>query len=253
MTNLIQADRLYIGSNQATAVYVGSTKVWPAFKPNDLAGLAFWLDASTLNLADGASVTSWNNNGNIIGPDVPIFDGYPTLRKNALASIMPCIRTTSPTRIRFVNSKIDRDYTFVYVARKWSATAGRILSSNYSQVNTPNTLYGFWDTWYDCAHVEGWLGGASEPSVPATTAWKLYSGDSSTSTVARLFSNGGLLRSGTAPSPKGFYNTLLLGGYSDGTTERPDYELCEFVMYNRLLPDVDRRKVEQYMRARYGF
>jgi len=252
MTNLIIADKIAIGANQASAVYVGSTKVWPPFKPTDLSGCAVWLDAATITgVANGGSLSSWTNKGNVSSPGAAIFDGSaPTLRTNALNTIMPCVRTVSPSRIRFTATQVDVDYTFAYVARKWSAVVGRIFSSNWSIAGNPNTLYGFWGDRFDCAHVEAWL--TPDVVVTATTAWKLYSGDASSSTVPRMFTNGTLLMSGSAPIAKGFGSNLLLGGWSNDALEIPDGEYAEVVQYNRKLTDVERQKVEQYLRIKWN-
>lgn len=64
MTTIADADALVIGGSSASAAYVGPTKVWPVeapFSPLDVAGCSLWLDAGTLELADGADVWTWSD------------------------------------------------------------------------------------------------------------------------------------------------------------------------------------------------
>ena len=66
MTALIEANKIAIGGQQATAVYVGANKAWPFFKPTDLgANCIGWfdaLDASKVAVV-GSGVQNWTNKG----------------------------------------------------------------------------------------------------------------------------------------------------------------------------------------------
>lgn len=66
MTALIEANKIAIGGQQATAVYVGANKAWPFFKPTDLgASLTGWFDALDANQVAvvGSGVQNWMNKG----------------------------------------------------------------------------------------------------------------------------------------------------------------------------------------------
>jgi hypothetical protein len=244
MTALNQADKLYIGGALASAAYVGSNKVWPLFRPTDLSGCRIWLDASKLALADGAAVSAWTNLGSgpqptIVGTPAPVFV------TNAINTIMPCVRTTGTLgKFRFLATGVDKDYTLVYVGRKWTLTTGRVISVDAA---TANILIGFWGDRSECSYVEGWL--TPDVVVPGTTQWRLYSGDATSTAGARLFSNGVLLRSGATTPAKGFGGGLNISG--SGATECADCDIAELVMYNRRLTDAERFQVEQYLRAKW--
>jgi hypothetical protein len=244
------ADSLYIGGNLASAAYQGTTQVWQWFKPNKLSGCVIWLDAATLFLADGTAVPSWPNKGT--GPQPTLLGSpAPVVRVNALNGL-PVIRITGGAgQYRFAATGADTTYTIVYVARRWSTRAGRVIAANYSAATTPNTLYGFWSTNFDNAYAEGWLATPGPNGITATLGWKLYSADATTS-AARLFSNGNLWGTTTAAPAKGLAGTLCIGGYDDGHSEDADCEVAEVAVYNRQLSDSERQQVEGYLRTKWG-
>jgi len=250
MTTINQADKVYYGGNLASAVYAGVNKVWPSFKPSDISGLKVHLDASKLALANGAAVTSWPNLAGAPNPTI-IGAPSPTFRTNALNTIMPVVKITGAQgRFRFAGTGVDKDYTIVFVARRHSLRAGRIICASIIAANTPNILYGFWSTRHDCAFAEGWLD--PDIAVDATLAWKLYSADSTSVAVARLFDNGTLLRSGAATPAKGLNGSLNIVGHDDVSTEDADAEIAEVIMYNRKLSDAERQQVEGYLRLKWA-
>jgi len=249
MTLLNQATKIMHGTAQASAVYAGATKVWPAFKPTDLSGCAVWLDASKLALANGAAVTSWTNLGSGSQPTIA-GSPSPTFRTNALNTIMPVVRVTSGQgRFRFTGTGVDKDWTLFYVGRKWRMTTGRVVAANASSSGTPNILVGFHGNEWDQCYVEGWL---TPQNTTQATSWKLYSADSTSTAVARFFSNGVLLYSGAATPAKGWGGTLCMPGWDDGATQEADAEFAELVMYNRKLTDTERQSVEKYLREKWS-
>ena len=246
MTTLNYADRFYIGGAQPSAVYMGATKVWRPFVPTSISGCVIWLDASKLSLANGAAVSSWTNLGS--GPQPTVFSTAPTFRTNAVNTIMPVVRF-SGGQIRFAGTGIDKDYTVLFVARRWGLKAGRVVSVRYVDGTTPNILWGFWSNRMECAHVQGWL--TPDTVVPSTTEWKLYCGDATSAAGARLFSNGTLLRSGSTTPAMGVAGGLVLGGHNDEKTEEADCEIAEVLMYSRRLSDAERQAVEKYLREKW--
>jgi hypothetical protein len=254
MTTINQADRIYLGSVQVSAVYAGANKVWP-FKPTNLAGCAIWLDASSLQLPGGITpVTAWPNLG--IGPQPTMFGSPPMSRVTTDYSLLPfpVVRITSGQgQLSFTGTGVDKDYTLVYVARRWRLTPGRVVAANMT-ISGSNILWGFHGAEYDCAYAEGWFNTPGPVGgIPATTAWRLYSGESSATGTARLFSNGVYLGSHPTPPPsKGFGGTLCITGWSSDRSQESDADIAEFVMYNRRLSDAERGTIEGYMRTKWG-
>ena len=244
MTVLNYADKIQIGTGLASKVYVGSTQAWPLFKPTDISGLKIWLDASKLNLLDGQSATSWTN----IAPGgaQPTIAAGAVFRTNALNTIMPCVRITQGTgKIRFTGTGVDKDYTIVYVGRKWSTRVGRVIAA---RGDVANILVGFHGAEGDVCYIEGWITNPQSP--PGTTLWKMYSADSTSTAVARFFANGVLNASSAATPAKGWGGTLCISGYEQDGQEC-DCEIAEVIMYNRKLSDAERQSVEKYLREKW--
>ena len=252
MIALNYAKKIYIGGAEASAVYVGATKVWP-FKPTDLSGCRIWIYADYLKQIgspDGSDISWWPNQAG--GPH-PTFPGspLPKIRYNAL-NTLPCVRVTQGAgKIRFTGTGVDKDYTLVYVGRKWRATIGRVIAANAPPGG--NILVGFHGAEGDVAHIEGWITSPSSP--PANTLWKLYSADSTSTAVARFFNNGVLSSSGTATPALGWGGTFNISGYQNGAdaavNQEADCEIAEVVMYNRKLSDAERMYVEGYLRNKW--
>lgn len=243
MTALNYAERIAIGGNQASAIYVGATKIWP-FVPTMLTGCCVWIDASKLALANGAAVSSWTNLGS--GSQPTIAAGA-TFRTGALNSL-PVVRITQGTgRMRWYSGTgVDKDWTLVYIGRRWQFRGGRIVAA---YTTGANLLVGYHGNEMDQCFVEGWLTGQTQTS---TAQWRLYSADSTSSAVARFFSNGALLNSGTATPAKGWGGTLCISGYADDASgQEADCEIAELVMYNRKLSDNERAQVENYLRYKW--
>jgi hypothetical protein len=249
MTAINYADRLFYNNRLVNAIYAGSTKVWPTWKPTDIAGCAIWIDISqSPNISNGGDVTFLYNRGS--GP-APVMWGNPpnpTFRTNALNTTMPVMRITAGQgRFRFTGTGVDKNWTLLYVGRKWRTTPGRVITAASTAANLLVGYHGFEG---DVAYVEGWITSPSSP--PATTQWKLYSADSASGAVARLFSNGALLASGTATPSLGWGGTLNISGYTDdAAAQEADCEIAEVVMYNRKLSDAERQQVEKYLREKW--
>jgi hypothetical protein len=250
MTLLNDADRIYLGANLASNVYVGATRVWPKFRPTDLAGCTIWLDASSLKLADGAAVSAWPNLG--AGP-APILLGSPapTLRANAL-NTKPVVRLTQGQgRYQFVGHSADKDYTLVYVGRRWQLSAGRVIAA---QDTAANMLIGYHQNEMDMCYIEEWMTSSTSPT--STTEWKLYSADSTSTAVARFFVNGAWLASSSVTPPKSWGGTLMISGYTldadVAVSQQADCEIAELALYDRKLVDTERAQVENYMRTKYA-
>ena len=160
MTAINHADGVCYGSQAAQRVYAGSTLVWERFLPNALSGLAIWLDATMLNGADGSAVTFWFNAGNTTQPEQAYFLGAPSpvLRKNALKTKMPVVRfTQGQGRLRFANAAVDKNWTLIYVGRRWQLRGGRVVTALGT---ASNLLVGYHGTEMDvCYGMEDVFGG----------------------------------------------------------------------------------------------
>ena len=238
---LKDAEKVYIGSEAMTAIYLGATKVWPAeeaWTPASLPGLAVWLDATQT----GATAGYWENLGS--GPDGEIIGApLPTVNTNALNGLPVMRFKPSEGRVRIASTGVHLDWTLIYIGRLTGPTPGRVIDAYYPP---NNLLVGFWNGQQDVMYDNGF---ASNVYAPWTTNWKLYSGDGSDSPrESRLFSDGTLL--GSTSTAAGWGGTFNISGYAV-TEETCDCEIAEAVQYNRKLSDTDRQKVEDYLREKW--
>ena len=226
------------------------------FTPDMLTGLAVWLDASQLGLADGASVAVWsdlsgaNNHGNVVaGSFAP-----PTLKANVLRGL-PVVRfVTQGGKVRGTCPTVTTNLTVVYLVRRWGPTAGRAFTVTYPGSASYNFLVGYHtssaDWMYDNGNVNpplGWVGDQQNPP----TAWRLYGADATSTPVykSRFFIDG--VQTGVDwGGGQGMGGTYNLSGYAD-TEETMDCDIAEFILYDRKLTDVERIKVENYMREKW--
>jgi hypothetical protein len=249
MTLLNQASKIALGNQQADAVYVGTTKVWPPnFSPNQISGCCIWMDASQLGYADTQTVTTWPNLGS---GGQPTRTGTPQFRVGALNGLPVVKITQGAGKFRYYGGTgVDKEWTLIYVGRRWSIRPGRVIAA---WGTTANLLVGFHGTEMDQAYIEGWLTSGVAPT--SSTQWKLYSADSSSWNFARFFVNGVLNSTGTGVPAKGWGGTFCISGYSDdaavATSQEADCEIAEIVLYNRRLSDAERQQVESYLRVKW--
>lgn len=249
MTALNYADKVMYGGKAASAAYLGAIKIFPTFKPTDIAGCAIWMDASKLRLANGAAVSAWPNLGS---GSQPTITAGATFRTNALYNVMPCVRMTQGSgKMRWYSGTgVDKDWTLIYLARRWQLRNGRIITGFAS---TSNMLVGFWNAYNDQCYLEGWI---TPQATAQTTQWKIYSADSTSAAPGRFFSNGVLLGTGTATPSKGWGGAFCINGSTDdadiAASEQADCEICEVVLYNRKISDAERQQVEAYLRYKWN-
>jgi hypothetical protein len=220
------------------------------FSPSDLSGLAVWLDASQLGLADGATIDTWPSlaNPTLVGTNFNVAPYRPTLRAAGLNG-MPVARFIGGSGLRWSGIGIDLDYTLVYVGRMWGTAPGRIVSASYQPANVAVGYHGGYE---DKTYVEGWL--LPDVSKPQTMNWHLYSldgGGVAPDYKPRFFSDGVFL-SGDHGTNGGWKGSFQLNGYSPSSGEETcDCEVAEVVMYDRKLSDVERQSVEAYLQQKW--
>lgn len=234
------ADKLYVGSQLVDKAYVGAVRVYPKFLPPDLTGLVVWLDAEQVVGADAAAVSSWPNLASG-GTAVTLVSTAPTKRLNILNG-KPVVRFVAGSYFTqsTTTGNPTTEYTNFVVAHMTGPNYRRIFGSQ-----TYNILVGWWGGYQDKMYIQNWS--TPDPATAVTTAWKMYSIDG-TGTATRLFSNGVAIS--TLASAGTWGGTFSIGS---ALNEPSDCEVAELIMYNRKLADVDRQRVEAYLRKKWGF
>lgn len=248
MTVLNHADGARIGAKQATGVYVGAEQIWPPFAPSSIPGLTIWLDADHLALADGAAVSPWPNLANPALPGAILGSPAPKIRANALDRL-PVVRFSADEgAVVMDGTNVGTNFTIVFLARMVGPTAARIVAGDINYTNLAlGWVAGNQDTAY--AYGANYFGNP----VPWTDDWKLYSVDEGDpGDEPRFFSDGVLLGQAVSVATVGFDSTLVISGLGmDDGTQTSDCEVAELVLYDHLLTDPQRQRVESYFRAKW--
>lgn len=239
-----------VGAFKTVATDAGSGVETASLLPT--AGLVVRLDASQLALADGATVSPWPNVASAGIPGTMVGSPAPTFRAGRAPSLLPVVRfLAGQGAMRMTGTGITTPFTLLIVAHLTStgANAQRIAAADYAAVPSNNLLFGWWNNYQDALYDGGWAAG--EPSVAATTQWKLYSFDKTGASPVRLFSDGTYLKSGGSGT-QNLGNTFDLSGYNGtGTQETSDCEVAEVLIYNRVLSDTERQQAESYLRNKW--
>ena len=220
-------------------------------QPPVTSGLAIWLDASRLGLADGATIDSWPNlaNPTLAGSQLNVSPYRPVLRANALNG-RPVARFPVNSGLRWSGTGIDLNWTVIYVGHIVTYTgSGRIVTSTYPP---SNLLVGYWSLYEDVAYVEAFL--TPDAKKPQTSEWRMYSatGEGTPGDAKAWFYNDGVFLSGNHPVTGGWKGYFNLNGYNaSGVEETCECEVAEVVMYDRRLTDTERQQVEGYLRAKW--
>jgi hypothetical protein len=224
-----------------------SGPVLAAFVPTVLAGCVGWWDAEALGLAHGAAVSAWPN----LAPGgfalSTVSSPAPVMRAGEFGQNgRPVVRFTAGQGA-FVSTAtgVDRDFTMAFVARIWGTSKQRVMGS-YETFGGTDFLLGWHGGDWDMCYMQGWFGPSS--GIPSGLTAKLYSADQVTpSNAGRMWSDGTLLRSGTAGN--GWKGSIAFNrGYSN---QYSDVEFAEVVFYNRQLSDAERQQLEAYLRAKW--
>ncbi len=216
---------------------------------NGIGNLGLWLDASTLELSDGASVGTWpdmsGNNYDATQTDdgnKPIFkkgiiNGKPTVRFNNSALLTP-------------EMSFD-DWTIFVTFNDLSSvtTFERILDHSFSS--------GFW---FGRNHgvSNSWGGGVKESSEPwgryitvNDGQWNII--ENIRNGTTHTIRSGNAVASGTVTSEPTDTKTIGIGAWQTQQTDQraTNMDIAEILIYNVALPDSNRLLVENYLSQKY--
>ena len=211
--------------------------------PDSIAGLVTWLDAADYTPG------SWPNKST--GP-TPTIVSSPAMVNGAPQNGLPTVRfKINEGRLRSTFPHPVHDYTLVYLVRWVGPNAGRAFSVQYPP---SNITIGMHTTSADTMYDNGtWLGGYGWNGWnPPPGPWRMYEADCQQGAASRFFVDGEFKGSPAAIDGGGLTGGWGLSGYeSTGPGETMDIEVAELVLYNRKLPDAERKQVEDYLYDRW--
>lgn len=217
--------------------------------PRTIPNLDMWLNADSIQVADGATVSSWGDTVNGRSATPGTFNA-PTLKKNAINGHNVVSFTAGGAQALRVPITSVTNYSLFVVARYAGAAQGRVLAGD----DSAGTNY-----------LLGWHGGRT--GVFYANGWVNYDDHEGGKQVFRMFSairgatdhffykNGKLhtqnLNGGANPGGKLYLNGFYENAVS-GTSEFSDCEIAEVIYYTRALNDVETSKVHNYLADKYG-
>ena len=224
-----------------------SGKTYPAaFSPTDIATCQLWLEADTLTLADGDTVTSWADKSAQAVPVVqeetekaPVFNSAALNGRSALVFN----GESSYFTLSLENSATEHTFFAVY---DQTPTEG---SSNYLFEAQEGRLT------LDCAQSSSpfnlrWNDGSWRVIAPAIAGCQLITWQFS-GTTGEIWRNGSSLGTATY-TPQSLGGAITLGANYQGRSSYFKGNVAAFLYYNRALSLDERQAVETYLNGRYA-
>jgi len=227
------------------------------WKPSALPGLVCWLDASTLELDEGAPVTTWPDRSGH-GHDAHATAAPPTYHATGGVENGPSVRFAkpgTPMTVEGLGAAITGDtaYTLIVLLKTRDTSAMNVL------LTAPTA--GAWGFLVEFVNTDGFDwgvgGGASlygyRTAIPTGTE-QLWSFVMDT-TVNRhdLFKNGALLTAfidwGFVPAPIPALGDDVLLGVNQNNGGPLDADVAAVLWYDRTLSDAERQQVEDYLQG----
>ena len=214
----------------------GLTPSSGGFSPLQFTGLVAWTDASTLNLANNATLTTWTNGGT--QGTVNCTGTFLTNQLNGLS----IVRFSTANTWAIASQPSLAAYSMFFVSRQRGGTNGRVFQSA-----TGNYLYGYWAGGKNRLYIEGnpnLLGGSGSDS-----AWDLFSHTRTQNSAFTFNYNGTSSYSGSSsfngPLPGLTVNT-------GGGGEPSDCDIAEVILYNSVLTTLQVQQLEGYLAWKWG-
>jgi len=208
-------------------------------EPSSLSGLALWLKADALvGYSDGQAVANWaDSSGNSRTFTQANAPQRPAFKPNIING-KPVVRFTAANSQTMTNAtNFSTPSTVIYLSKQNGGTNGRVLAGLSN-----NWLLGYHGARKRQAYFgNGWVSQIHDAS--ADTAWHIYT-STHNGTTSQAYEDGNIYANG----PNGVQgpNGLALIGYF-GTSEFSDADIAEVIVYNRVLTDSERKKIEYYL------
>ena len=253
MPTITDADALYMGTQQADAVYAGTTKVWPSWSPLSLPNLRGWYDAShtsTLTVVAPDQVTAWADKSGL-GRTLVETGGAPNRPRTGVRTIggrNALDFAGTPQTLSYVGTTGTTTLSTVYLVVVWDAGTNRIP---FDGIGTGHrhaflAVSGIW------RHYQG-VGSRVTGHVVDTTAAVIvgsFKGDG-TSTI---YKNGAVGSSGTSSGADPLDAGWRVGGEGVTNTSSNAWAggIGEVIVCAGTDTTTDRQLTEAYLKAKWS-
>jgi hypothetical protein len=218
-------------NSNAIARYAG-------FTPTQIAGLLVWTDASTLNLANNTTLSTWTNGGS--QGTVNCTGTYLTNQLNGRG----IVRFATTQTWSIASQPTPPAYSMFFVTRQRGGTNRRVLQSA-----TGNYLYGYWNGFKNVIYVEGNPSILSGPS--SDSAWDFFS-HTRTQNSSYLFNYNGTTTGSSSSSFNGPLTGLAINTGGAAAGETSDCDVAEIILYNSQVTTQQVQTVEGYLAWKWG-
>ncbi len=211
--------------------------------PASIPGLRLWLRADEIpGLSDGSELTAWDDSSGHNNSFTPHpGDSGPTYHTGELGGLPSLMFSTSQS-LQNTGLNLNSSWTILYVTRLLGTTNGRTL-----QGGSNNWLLGTWGTYVNSAYYNNDIHLVSDA---ADTQWRLYEGTGSRAQAHGTFYVNGRLVAQSSTAFEGPVGLGLNSGAFNG--ERSGMEVSEVLAYDHPLTQVERVRLEQYLKTKYG-
>ncbi len=216
----------------------------PAFSPSQISGLALWLDASTISLVDGATVSTWRDQGSSAN-DLTTAVGSPIF-KTSIRNGKPVVRFTGSQRMSkataVLSSKSSLSIFFVFCP---TSTVINIPFeqgvSDFSMESTGslNSVFYVNNT-----------GAATGPSASVQNQFEYKSVLANGNTITH-YRNG---IAGIAANYSGNTGTAAFNlGSRSNNSFATSMDMAELIIYDNNIGNTNRQLIERYLISKYAF
>lgn len=209
-----------------------------SFSPTQITGLLIWTDASTLGLANNATLSTWTNGGS--GGTVNCTGTFLTNQLNGLS----IVRFSTTQTWAIASQPTLSVYSLFFVTRQRGGTNRRVLQSP-----TSNQLFGYWNGQKRVIYIDA---NPSQLSTAASdSAWDLFS-HTRTVNSAYTFNYNGSNQYSAASSTATTFQGLTINTGSVAGGETSDCDVAEILLYNTLLTTAQVQQIEGYLAWKWG-
>jgi hypothetical protein len=208
------------------------------YDPTILKDVRAWFDASKLEAANGATITSWPTaTSALIIPNAPSFSGQATIR---LLNAMKVVSLSPSQSLSLTSSLQLEQFTLFLVCRHSGTNQNAILQGS----SASNTVYGFTTgkkNYFSIGTVNN-----TNSAINADTNWNIMSFSRNADKTASFFSNGVKIIEYTNTT-SGFDGLSVNTG-----TQKSDAEIAEIVLFSKSLVIDDIQKIEGLLARKWG-
>lgn len=226
------------------------------FSPSSLNGCVLWLDGSSLNLTNGATVSTWPSLGPVSYTTTSTAGRFPIYASN-VRNGLGCVQYATGQTTILSNFALPATQSIFLLYYPINTSAGSPFLEQGPDVNGND---GFFFHAQNNANYAirngGTFGSVNFGTIAQANTWQMIEGlnkDPNAGNTMSFYSNATLIASnGVQNGTATITNTLFLNGRNNtNTLSYPSY-VAELIIYNTPLNNFGRQQVEGYLAWKWG-